>query len=347
MSGFSLFRRSSSRASNPTTHGITMRGLSASGASRGLVLLDGVPLTDGFGSWVTWTRLPSLALDSVEIDRGAQGSTFGSDALGGVLTLSSSSPKKPSAAVRATGGDLGIAAVDASAGTTRADSSMFGTVSWFRTDGVIPTAPESAGPIDVPADAEWLSAFGKARFGTAMDQITLSGWRAGTIAETARRCSAIGCPAEPSRCRTTGCFQERRSAQSSPSVRIRSSRRSPRCRRTARPRRSRRLSSPTPRQPDWSREVGRVLPRGFLTARYGLTRTGADFTERRATSSVRQVLDDDSDAVSVHAGWSVSNAVSIRHGRARRVACRAPRRRRVETAPPSATSPGRGASRRM
>ncbi len=174
VSGFSLFRRSAARASNPTTHGITMRGLSASGSSRGLVLLDGVPLTDGFGSWVTWTRLPALALDTVEIDRGAQGSTFGSDALGGVLTLSSSLPRQTTAVVRATGGDLGIAAVDVSGGGPRGDSSMFGAMSWFRTDGVIPTAPESAGPIDVPADAEWLSALGKARFGSAVDQITLS-----------------------------------------------------------------------------------------------------------------------------------------------------------------------------
>ena len=61
-------------------------------------------------------------------------------------------------------------------------------------------------------------------------------------------------------------------------------------------------------------EVGRVLPRGYMTARYGLTRTGADFTERRATSSVRQVLEDDSDAVSVHAGWSVTNSVSFGMG---------------------------------
>jgi len=34
VSGLSLFRRSSSRTANPTTHGVTMRGLSASGASR-------------------------------------------------------------------------------------------------------------------------------------------------------------------------------------------------------------------------------------------------------------------------------------------------------------------------
>jgi outer membrane receptor protein involved in Fe transport len=88
VSGFSLFRRSPARAGNPTTHGVTMRGLSASGASRGLVLLDGVPLNDGFGGWVTWTRLPSGAIARVDLERGGSSDTYGSDALGGVLRIS-------------------------------------------------------------------------------------------------------------------------------------------------------------------------------------------------------------------------------------------------------------------
>ena len=94
VSGFSLFRRSSSRASNPTTHGVTLRGLSASGASRGLVLLDGVPLNDGFGGWVTWTRLPTDALDNVRVNRGAGGDTYGSDALGGVISFTTPSTRR-------------------------------------------------------------------------------------------------------------------------------------------------------------------------------------------------------------------------------------------------------------
>src|SRR5690349_2593370 len=49
--GFSLFRRSSSRTANPTTQGVTLRGLSASGASRTLVLADDVPMNDPFGGW--------------------------------------------------------------------------------------------------------------------------------------------------------------------------------------------------------------------------------------------------------------------------------------------------------
>lgn len=40
--GFTLFRRSGSRTSNPTTHRASLRGLGGSGAGRALVLADGV-----------------------------------------------------------------------------------------------------------------------------------------------------------------------------------------------------------------------------------------------------------------------------------------------------------------
>ncbi|HEX7630932.1 MAG TPA: Plug domain-containing protein, partial [Lacunisphaera sp.] len=53
MPGFSLFRRSDSFTANPTTQGVSLRGLGPSGASRSLVLLDGIPLNDPFGGWVT------------------------------------------------------------------------------------------------------------------------------------------------------------------------------------------------------------------------------------------------------------------------------------------------------
>src|SRR6185312_7993168 len=46
--GFSLFRRSSSRVANPTSQGVSLRGLGASGPSRALVLEDGVPVVDPF-----------------------------------------------------------------------------------------------------------------------------------------------------------------------------------------------------------------------------------------------------------------------------------------------------------
>ena len=69
--GFTLFRRSDSTVANPTSQGVSLRGVGASGASRALVLLDGVPLNDPFGGWVYWDRVPRASLSSVEVLREA------------------------------------------------------------------------------------------------------------------------------------------------------------------------------------------------------------------------------------------------------------------------------------
>src|SRR4051812_19742940 len=57
--GLSLFRRTSSLAANPTTQGVSLRGIAGSGASRALVTLDGVPQNDPFGGWVIWSGIAS------------------------------------------------------------------------------------------------------------------------------------------------------------------------------------------------------------------------------------------------------------------------------------------------
>src|ERR1700759_3452218 len=71
VSGLSLFRRSTSLNANPTTQGISLRGIAPSGAGRALVLLDGVPVNDPFGGWVIWTQLPSEDVGGAEVIRGA------------------------------------------------------------------------------------------------------------------------------------------------------------------------------------------------------------------------------------------------------------------------------------
>ncbi|HKG14413.1 MAG TPA: TonB-dependent receptor [Pyrinomonadaceae bacterium] len=83
--GFQLFRRTGSRAANPTAQGVSLRGVGASGASRAVVLYDGVPLNDPFGGWVYWTRVPREAVGRVEVVRGGASSLYGSAALGGVV----------------------------------------------------------------------------------------------------------------------------------------------------------------------------------------------------------------------------------------------------------------------
>ncbi|HLE83008.1 MAG TPA: Plug domain-containing protein, partial [Thermoanaerobaculia bacterium] len=85
--GFTLFRRSGSRTSNPTTHGASLRGIGGSGAGRVLVLADGVPIDDPFGGWVPWGLVPTAALKRVEVLSGGASDLYGSSALAGVVQL--------------------------------------------------------------------------------------------------------------------------------------------------------------------------------------------------------------------------------------------------------------------
>jgi outer membrane cobalamin receptor len=92
--GFSLFRRSSSLAANPTTQGISLRGIGSSGASRTLVLWDGIPANDPFGGWVYWTQFVPGEIGRAEISRGAATSIFGDRAMSGAIGLFSRPAEK-------------------------------------------------------------------------------------------------------------------------------------------------------------------------------------------------------------------------------------------------------------
>ena len=85
--GFSLFRRSSSLVTHPTTQGLSLRGIGPSGTSRALVLVDGVPANDPFGGWVYWGRIPMLGIEQIEVVRGGGSSAWGNYALGGVVQI--------------------------------------------------------------------------------------------------------------------------------------------------------------------------------------------------------------------------------------------------------------------
>lgn len=157
--GFTLFRRSSSRAANPTTQGVTLRGLSASGASRTLVLADGVPLNDPFGGWVYWSRVPQTAIDRIEIVRGATSDLYGADAVGGVIQIVPADVHRTRARLSVHGGSLGTSRVSGFG------SGQLGTIGIgigaerFETDGAPVIAEADRGPIDTPAGvraSSWL-----------------------------------------------------------------------------------------------------------------------------------------------------------------------------------------------
>src|SRR5919106_2462452 len=117
--GFSLFRRSGSRFANPTTQGVSLRGLGASGASRALVLADGMPLNDPFGGWIAWGRVPRAAVERVEVMRGAGSDLYGSSALGGVVQLLRRQAHGPKVVADGSWGELGSA-----------DGSLFASGLW-------------------------------------------------------------------------------------------------------------------------------------------------------------------------------------------------------------------------
>ena len=62
--GLNTFRRSSSLvtapAQDPEARGVSLRGIGPGGASRALVLVDGIPVNDGFGGWLY--QIPSALL---------------------------------------------------------------------------------------------------------------------------------------------------------------------------------------------------------------------------------------------------------------------------------------------
>ena len=87
VAGFSLFRRTGSRNANPTAQGVSLRGVGASGASRSLVLFDGVPLNDSFGGWVQWNRVAPISVENIEVLRGGASSLYGNSSLSGTINI--------------------------------------------------------------------------------------------------------------------------------------------------------------------------------------------------------------------------------------------------------------------
>lgn len=149
--GFSLFRRSDSRTANPTSQGASLRGLGASGASRALVLVDGVPLNDPFGGWVYWDRVPQTSISSVEVLRGGGSSLYGAGALAGVVDIRERRFRQPAAALDFSGGQQGTANASATASANIGAWGVTASAQAMQTDGYIPVAESLRGSIDSPA----------------------------------------------------------------------------------------------------------------------------------------------------------------------------------------------------
>ncbi|HET7535330.1 MAG TPA: TonB-dependent receptor plug domain-containing protein, partial [Candidatus Didemnitutus sp.] len=157
--GFSLFRRSDSLTANPTAQGVSLRGLGPSGASRSLILLDGVPLNDPFGGWVAWTKVPREGLAGAELVRGGGATAWGNAALGGVVQLFTVDASTHPNRLTASYGDFATRSAELLVSAPAGSGTLQLSGRAFATDGFVLVAPEDRGPVDIDAWSRhaWLS----------------------------------------------------------------------------------------------------------------------------------------------------------------------------------------------
>ena len=165
VAGFQLFRRTSSWTANPTSQGVSLRGLGSTAASRTLLVSDEIPFNDPFGGWVHWNEVPLPAISAVVLLRGGAADLYGSGAIGGVIDVvpvfartlpaqTSAPAAKP--AVSLTGDASGATENTALADLVLAASTprygLLAAAGTLVTGGYIPTAPALRGAVDLPAN---------------------------------------------------------------------------------------------------------------------------------------------------------------------------------------------------
>src|SRR5882724_10805446 len=152
--GFSLFRRSSSLVTHPTTQGVSLRGIGPSGTSRALVLVDGVPANDAFGGWVYWNRIPLQGIQQIEVVRGGGSSAYGNYALGGVVQVITRRPTERAAFFEGSYGTRDTMNFDLLLHDVEGPFRIALEGSYFDTEGYPIVAKSRRGSIDIEADSK-------------------------------------------------------------------------------------------------------------------------------------------------------------------------------------------------
>jgi outer membrane receptor protein involved in Fe transport len=177
---FSLFRRASSLAAQPTTQGVSLRGIGPSGQSRTLVLLDGIPFNDPFGGWVYWTRVPMVSVERIEVTEDTASSLYGNYAMGGVINIVTSRPTRRTLEMKPQVGSRNTPKLDFFASHAWDTLGVAVEGSFLNSDG-FPTVTTEAGPIDNNAFVHFRNITGKVEY-AATDRVNAF-FRAGYFTE--------------------------------------------------------------------------------------------------------------------------------------------------------------------
>ncbi|OLE56056.1 MAG: hypothetical protein AUG51_00520 [Acidobacteria bacterium 13_1_20CM_3_53_8] len=153
VTGFQLFRRSGSRTANPTSQGVSLRGVGASGASRAVVLSDGIPLNDPFGGWVYWGRVPRESISRIEVLRGGASNLYGGGAMGGVIQIFTRDANVSGLSLETSYGNEQTPDASLFASARRGGWGAKLSADLFRTDGYVLVDRSERGLVDTAANS--------------------------------------------------------------------------------------------------------------------------------------------------------------------------------------------------
>ena len=150
--GFELFRRSSSLVANPTTEGVSLRGLGSTAASRSLVVLDDIPLNDPLAAGSTGKSCRSWRYSRLKLCAEARRTCMDPARSAASSASSRCGRRAPGSQIVTSGGSESTLDDGRSLTLKRGAWSGLASGGLIATDGYTLIAPDQRGPIDQPSN---------------------------------------------------------------------------------------------------------------------------------------------------------------------------------------------------
>jgi outer membrane cobalamin receptor len=134
-----------------------------------LVLVDGMRV-NAFGGGFDFSLLPFGDVEQVEVVRGPQSAVFGSDAIGGIVSVTTRHGGSPTGSASIEGGSQAMARATAGGAATAGQWSFGGGAEHVQTDGFTGTAPATGEQV---SNDDWRSSTAAVNVGWAGSPMTL------------------------------------------------------------------------------------------------------------------------------------------------------------------------------
>lgn len=146
--------------SSPIDGGIAFRGLGGTARGRGLVLVDGMPVNDPFGTYVIWSRVPRDTIDRIEVLPGGTG-IWGNLSLSGVVSMITRGAEADRFGAKSRIGDHSTQEATLSYSDLSDQWSGWISANYFDTEGYQLFREDELGPVDRPTSKDFGTLTGK------------------------------------------------------------------------------------------------------------------------------------------------------------------------------------------